>query len=57
MASGRCEDNFDTWLSLNNHVKIWPHKTGACLIEVHLHVKSIGGLGGNESACLRQVLA
>ena len=27
---------------------------GACLIEIHLHVKSIGG---NESACLRQVLA
>ena len=22
---------------------LWPHKTGACLIEVHLHVKSIGG--------------
>ena len=62
MASGRCEDNFDTWQSLNTHCKIflyvigemsgtetsglWPHKTGACLIEVHLHVKSIGGGGG-----------
>ena len=22
---------------------LWPGKTGACLIEVHLHVKSIGG--------------
>ena len=22
MASGRCEDNFDTWQSLNIHVKI-----------------------------------
>ena len=67
MASGRCEDKFDTRQSLNTHVKIfhfylieemsgclkpkigtetsglWPHKTGACLIEVHLHVKSIGG--------------
>ena len=36
---------------------LWSHKTGACLIEVHLHVKCIGGGGGIESACLRQVLA
>ena len=25
---------------------LWPRKTGACLKEVHLHVKSIGGVGG-----------
>ena len=31
----------------------WPHKTGACLTEVHLHVKSAGG---HETARLRQVL-
>ena len=23
MAAGRCEDNFDTWLSLNTNVKIF----------------------------------
>ena len=22
---------------------LWPHKTGACIIEVYLHVKSIWG--------------
>ena len=27
-------------------------KTGACLIEVHLHVKLIGGGGGGEWKCL-----
>ena len=32
----------------------WPRKAGACLIQVHLHVKSVGG---HKRACLRQVLA
>ena len=73
MVSGRREDNFDTWQILNIHVKICIFyvidemsgclkpklgqklvASGACLIEVHFHVKSIEG---NESACLRQVLA
>ena len=38
---------------------LWPHKTGACLIEVHLHVKSIGGKRNclfKTGACLIQGL-
>ena len=36
-------DEMSGCLTLNSG--LWPHKTCACLIEVHLHVKSIGGGG------------
>ena len=41
--SGCLKPNFGTESS-----GLWPHKTGVCLIEVHLHVNSIGV---NEKAC------
>ena len=37
-----------------NLVALWPYKTVACLIEVHLLVQSLVGVGGvYENACLR----